>query len=69
MTIVDRVSKFTLIKKVDSKHPEVVTHATVMLLKPYIDKELTITADNGKELAGHESIAQQLNAAVYFAHP
>ena len=30
---------------------------------------LTITADNGKEFAGHESIAQQLNAAVYFAHP
>ncbi|MFZ4504086.1 MAG: IS30 family transposase [Methylovulum sp.] len=31
VTIVDRVSKFTLIKKIDSKHAEVVTHATVML--------------------------------------
>ena len=69
VTIVDRVSKFTLIKKVDSKHTEVVTHATVMLLKPYMDKVFTITADNGKEFAGHESITQQLNAAVYFAHP
>jgi IS30 family transposase len=69
VTIVERVSKFTLIKKVDSKHAEVVTQATVMLLKPYLDKVLTITADNGKEFAGHESIAQQLNAAVYFAHP
>jgi IS30 family transposase len=48
VTIVDRVSKFTLIKKVDSKHAEVVTQATVTLLKPYIDKVLTITADNGK---------------------
>jgi len=69
VTIVDRVSKFTLIKKVDSKHAEVVTQATIMLLKPYMDKVWTITADNGKEFAGHESIAQQLNAAVYFAHP
>ncbi len=40
-----------------------------MLLNPYMDKVLTIIADNGKEFAGHESIAQRLNAAVYFAHP
>ena len=40
-----------------------------MLLKPYIDKVLTITADNGKEFADHENIALQLNAAMYFAHP
>ena len=30
-TPVDRVSKFTLIKKVDSKHVEVVTAATITL--------------------------------------
>ena len=69
VTIVDRVSKFTLIKKVDSKHADVVTEATITLLKPYLDKTLTITADNGKEFAGHESMTEQLNAAVYFAHP
>lgn len=69
VTIVDRVSKFTLIKKVDSKRADVVTEATITLLKPYLDKTLTITADNGKEFAGHESMTEQLNAAVYFAHP
>jgi IS30 family transposase len=69
VTIVDRVSKFTLIKKVDSKHAEVVTAATISLLKPYLDKTLTITADNGKEFAGHETIKEQLSANVYFAHP
>ena len=69
VTIVDRVSKFTLIKKVDSKHAEVVTAATITLLQPYLDKTLTITADNGKEFAGHESIKEQLSANVYFAHP
>jgi len=65
VTIVDRVSKFTLIKKVDSKPAEVVTEATIS----YLDKTLTITADNGKEFAGHETLKEQLNAGVYFAHP
>ena len=69
VTIVDRVSKFTLIKKVPSKHAEVVTEATITLLRPYLDKALTITADNGKEFAGHEKIKAALGADVYFAHP
>lgn len=69
VTIVDRVSKFTLIKKVESKHAEAVTEATIVLLQPYLDKTLTITADNGKEFAGHEKIKEQLSADVYFAHP
>ena len=69
VTIVDRMSKFTLIKKVDSKHAEVITAATIILLQPYLDKTLTITADNGKEFARHETIKEQLSANVYFAHP
>ena len=69
VTIVDRVSKLTLIKKVASKHADVVTEATIKLLRPYLDKTLTITADNGKEFAGHEKIKAALDADVYFAHP
>ena len=69
MTITERKSKFTLIKKVNSKHAGVVTEATITLLSPYLDKTLTITADNGKEFAGHEEIAKKLDAVVYFAHP
>jgi transposase, IS30 family len=69
VTLVDRVSKLTLIKKVASKHAEVVTEATITLLRPYLDKTLTITADNGKEFAGHEKIKAALDADIYFAHP
>ena len=69
VTIVGRVSKFTLIKKVASKPADLVTAATIDLLKPYMDKTGTITADNGKEFAGHEILAEQLNASVYFTHP
>lgn len=69
VTLVDRVSKFTLIKKVDSKHARVVTEATIQMLTPYLDKTLTITADNGKEFAGHKKLSEELEAAIYFAHP
>jgi len=69
VTIVDRVSKFTLIKKVDSKRSDVETEATISLLKPYLDKVLTITADNGKEFSNHQVMKQHLDADVYFAHP
>jgi transposase, IS30 family len=69
VTIVDRVSKLTLTKKVASKHAGIVTEATITLLRPYLDKTLTITADNGKEFVGHEKIKAALNADVYFAHP
>ena len=50
VTIVDRVSKFALIKKVNSKHAEVVTEATIALLQSYLDKALTITAVVAKSL-------------------
>jgi IS30 family transposase len=69
VTIVDRKSKFTLIKKVESKHAEGVTAALIELLEPYKGSIHTITADNGKEFAGHEEVAQALGANVYFAHP
>ena len=70
VTIVERVSKFTLIAKVLNKQADTVTEATITLLKPYQgDKLFTITADNGKEFAGHEKISQELDLDVYFAHP
>lgn len=69
VTIVDRKSNFVLIKKVDTKHADGVTAATIALLKPHNDKVFTITADNGKEFAGHETMSQELRADVYFAHP
>jgi IS30 family transposase len=69
VTIVERKSRFTLIAKLDSKHAAGVTTATVNLLQPYRDKVFTITADNGKAFAGHETIAKALEVVVYSAHP
>lgn len=69
VTVVERATRFTVSTRVDSKKAEEVTVATIRLLAPYRDAVHTITADNGKEFAFHEKIAEALEAQVYFAHP
>lgn len=69
VTIVDRKSKFALIKKVASKHADVVKDATIQMLLPVKHLTHTITSDNGKEFAYHKEIAQELETDFYFANP
>ncbi len=69
VTIVERVSKKTVLKKVRAKSAELVTKATVDGLKKFSDLVFTITSDNGSEFVNHESISKKLNADFYFAHP
>jgi len=69
VTIVERQTSFTVSTRVDSKSADVVTAATINLLKPFAGAVLTITADNGKEFAYHEEMTKALGAPVYFADP
>lgn len=69
VTIVERVTNFTLAAQVTSKRAEEVTKATIELLRPYQERVHTITADNGKEFAYHDEIGEALDTQVYFAHP
>jgi len=69
VTLVDRNSKFTLIRKVDSKHATGVTQAIIELLKPIKNLIYTITSDNGKEFSFHEEVAKELNIKFYFCNP
>lgn len=69
VTLVDRVSKFTLFGLVESKNAKLVYSEIVKLLAPYKKFVFTITFDNGKEFSLHEKVANALNAKVYFAHP
>jgi IS30 family transposase len=69
VTIVDRNSKFTLMKKVEAKQARVVTDAIIHLLKPIQEHTLTITSDNGKEFSYHEEVAKALDTEFYFANP
>lgn len=69
VTIVERVTNYTVSRQVSVKSAAAVTKATIALLKPLKDVVHTITADNGKEFAYHEEISEALEADIYFAHP
>ncbi len=69
VTIVERVTNFTVCKQVNSKSAAAVTQATIELLRPLKDVVHTITADNGKEFAYHEQVSEVLGIEYYFAHP
>lgn len=61
--------RLALIAKVPTKEAEGVKDAMLTLLSPLSASIHTITSDNGKEFARHESIAKAPNADFYFAHP
>lgn len=69
VTVVDRKSKFTLIKKVDSKQAKEVTKALIGMLLPLKPITKTITSDNGKEFSYHKEVSEAIEADFYFAHP
>ena len=69
VTVVDRKSKFTLIKNLPSKEAEVVTQALIEMIQPIKAVTHTITSDNGKEFAYHKQVSAALDADFYFANP
>lgn len=69
LTINDRASGILKICKVASKKAEEITQAINKTLEEWIPFIHTITADNGKEFAGHQEVAEYLNIDYYFARP
>jgi len=69
VTVVDRKSKFVLIKNVPSKEASVVTKALIEMIQPIKGITHTITSDNGKEFAYHKQISAALDTDFYFANP
>jgi len=69
VTIVDRKSKFTLMRKLPTKEAIGVSNAIIELLYPIKQFTHTITSDNGKEFSLHENISSSLNANFYFCDP
>ena len=69
VTLAERKSRYVLAGHIRSKHAAGVTAVTTRLLNPHKNQCHTITFDNGKEFAEHESMATQLKADIYFAHP
>lgn len=69
VSIVERKTGLTLIRKVERKTAQAVSQAMIGLLNPYRNKVYTITSDNGKKSSDHGQIAKRLQADFYFAHP
>ncbi|QQR54281.1 IS30 family transposase [bacterium] len=70
LTLVDRATKFTLIRLIDDKSAQSATDAILRLLMPYKNHVFTITADNGKEFADHRTVSLNLpHCDIFFAKP
>lgn len=69
LSLVERFTKFTVLHKLDAATSDQTTRALIRRLRPYQSLVHTITADNGKEFAGHRTVAKSLSAGFYFATP
>lgn len=69
VTLVERVSRYTVILKVNSKEALIVAKAIIARAKSLGLLVHTITGDNGTEFAEHKKIAEELNIDFYFTHP
>jgi len=69
VSVVERKSQLTCLKRVPHKTADLVTAAINQKLGSFKDKVHTLTVDNGKEFALHKQIAAELDADIYFAHP
>jgi Transposase and inactivated derivatives, IS30 family len=69
VSMVERHSKLTRLAKVTRKTALEVKKALIHRLGDIADCVHTLTADNGKEFAGHLEIATKLGASMYFARP
>jgi IS30 family transposase len=69
VTLVERKSKFTLIRKINRKTSHAVNSAISEMAKGIKKRFITMTVDNGREFSGHRELSSRLNVEVYFAHP
>ena len=69
VSMVDRASKFTFPHPVERRTAAEAVAAIIDCLDPVSDLVLTITADNGRELAGHAEVSRALGADCCFARP
>ena len=69
VSMVDRATKLTKLAKVPQKKADEVRNALVKRLSPIRKFVHTLTADNGREFAYHQSVSRALQADFFFATP
>lgn len=69
MTLVDRASKYSIIRKLPNKTAISVEKAMTDSYDNSLLPFLTVTYDNGTEFANHQNISDNLGCNIYFARP
>lgn len=69
LTLVERKSRYTLVRHLVSRHGRVVSRQVGVALRAFKDRVKTITYDNGREFSEHKRMEASLDARVFFAHP
>lgn len=70
VTLVERSTRYTLIKRTDTKEAWEVTEGICKLFEGIgLTARLSLTLDNGKEFARHEEMAKKTGMEVFFARP
>lgn len=69
LTLVERLTKYTIIVKLPSKHALHLARQAVIHLNKCPLPVCSITFDNGKEFTEHRLISQGVKAPVFFARP
>ncbi|MCG8317295.1 MAG: IS30 family transposase [Pseudomonadales bacterium] len=69
VTIVERMSGYTLIGKLNDRTTDTLNKRTIALIDAHIDRFETITADNGTEFNQYENIEEKTGVTFYFANP
>ena len=67
--LVDRATRYTLIRKTASLTSELTAKSILEAMKPLSNTIKTITYDNGKGFTKHEKINNSLNIKSYFCKP
>lgn len=70
VTHVDRTSRYLLSQKIETKQAMLFNAATILMFKAIpVQKQLTLTLDNGKEFSAFKALEERLNFDVFFADP
>jgi transposase, IS30 family len=69
VSMVERTSKLTRLVLLPRRTAKAVSRALIDSLDPIKKFVHSLTADNGKEFAGHVTVAKSLEAGFYFAKP
>ena len=69
VSLVERKSRFTLLRRIQRKTAKETCVAIIEEMKRFPEMFQTLTLDNGLEFAAHEEITKEIGVSIYFATP